>query len=111
MCESCKQVIDVPGPALIDVGFTEEEANTITCYKGEGCSSCGGTGYKGRIALYEVMVVTDQVKQIILQGGTTFEIKAAAMESGMKSLRKSGLQKIKEGMTTVEEILRVTFGD
>jgi type IV pilus assembly protein PilB len=111
VCESCKQVIDLPAAALIDVGFTEEEAGTITCYKGEGCSSCGGTGYKGRVALYEVMVVTDLVKQIILQGGTTFEIKEAAMESGMKSLRQSGLQKIKEGMTTVEEILRVTFGD
>jgi type IV pilus assembly protein PilB len=111
VCESCKQVVDVPQNALVDVGFTEEEAAAITCYKGEGCSACGGTGYKGRVALYEVMVVSDQVKEIILQGGTTFEIKAAAIESGMRSLRLSGLQKIKEGMTTIEEVLRVTFGD
>ncbi|MDF1536017.1 MAG: type IV-A pilus assembly ATPase PilB [bacterium] len=111
VCENCKQVVDVPIAALVDVGFKEEEAGTITCYKGEGCSTCGGTGYKGRVALYEVMVVSDQVKEIILQGGTTFEIKAAAIEGGMKSLRQSGLQKIKEGVTTIEEILRVTFGD
>ena len=111
VCEGCKQAVEIPEKALIDIGFTEEEANQITCYKGEGCTTCGGTGYKGRVALYEVMVVNDEVKEIILQGGTTFEIKEAALQSGMRSLRKSGLQKIKEGMTTIEEILRVTFGD
>ena len=111
VCESCKEVIEVPVKALLDVGFTEEEASSVTCYKGEGCSSCGSTGYKGRVALYEVMVVNDYVKEIILQGGTTFEIKEAAIQGGMKSLRMSGLEKIKEGMTTIEEVLRVTFGD
>jgi type IV pilus assembly protein PilB len=111
VCENCKEVIEVPAKALLDVGFTEEEAPTVICYKGEGCSTCGNTGYKGRVALYEVMVVNDHVKEIILQGGTTFEIKEAAIQGGMKSLRMSGLQKIKEGMTTIEEVLRVTFGD
>ena len=111
VCESCKEVVEVPIKALIDVGFKEDEASGITVYKGAGCNTCGGTGYKGRIALYEVMVVNDHVKEIILQGGTTFEIKEAAIQGGMKSLRMSGLEKIKEGMTTIEEILRVTFGD
>jgi type IV pilus assembly protein PilB len=111
VCETCKEVIEVPTKALLDVGFMEEEASSITVYKGEGCTTCGGTGYKGRVALYEVMVVNDHVKEIILQGGTTFEIKEAAIQGGMKSLRMSGLEKIKEGMTTIEEVLRVTFGD
>jgi type IV pilus assembly protein PilB len=111
VCENCKEVIEVPVKALLDVGFTQEEATAVTCYKGEGCSTCGSTGYKGRVALYEVMVVNDHVKEIILQGGTTFEIKEAAIQGGMKSLRMSGLEKIKEGMTTIEEVLRVTFGD
>jgi type IV pilus assembly protein PilB len=111
VCENCKQAMEVPTKALVDVGFTEEEAGQIVCYKGEGCTTCGGTGYKGRVALYEVMVVTDEVKEIILQGGTTFEIKEAAVRGGMRTLRLSGLQKIKEGVTTVEEVLRVTFGD
>jgi len=111
VCEGCKEVIEVPTKALLDVGFTEEEASSITCYKGEGCNACGGTGYKGRVALYEAMVVGDRIKEIVLQGGTTFEIKEAAIEDGMKSLRMSGLEKIKEGVTTIEEVLRVTFGD
>jgi type IV pilus assembly protein PilB len=111
VCENCKEVIEVPEKALLDVGFTQEEAASITCYKGEGCSACGSTGYKGRVALYEAMVVNDQVKEIILQGGTTFEIKESAISNGMRSLRMSGLEKIKEGVTTIEEVLRVTFGD
>jgi len=111
VCEDCKEVVDVPLNALIDIGFTDEEAKEITCYKGEGCNSCGGTGYKGRIALYEVMVANDEVKEVILQGGTTFEIKEAAVKGGMKTLRMSGLQKIKDGVTTIEEVLRVTFGN
>ncbi len=111
VCEGCKQAIEIPEKALVDVGFSPEEASQLTCYKGEGCSTCGGTGFKGRVALYEVMVINDEVKEIILQGGTTFEIKEAAIKSGMRSLRMSGLEKIKEGVTTIEEVLRVTFGD
>ena len=112
VCDNCKQVIDVPVIALQDIGFTKEELEEgITCYSGEGCNSCGGTGYKGRVALYEVMVVNDEIKDVILQGGTTFEIKEAAIRDRMMTLRMSGLLKIKDGVTTIEEILRVTFGD
>ena len=111
VCENCKQVLEVPKKALIDVGFTAEETKDLVCYKGDGCPSCGGTGYKGRVALYEVMVVSDEIKEVILQGGTTFEVKEAAIRGGMSTLRMSGLNKIKEGVSTIEEVLRVTFGD
>ncbi|UCF31448.1 MAG: type IV-A pilus assembly ATPase PilB [bacterium] len=111
VCEGCKKVLEVPEKALIDVGFSPEEAGNIVCYKGEGCNACGGTGYKGRVALYEVMTVNDEIKEVILQGGTTFEIKEAAVRAEMNTLRMSGLNKIKEGVTTIEEVLRVTFGD
>ncbi|MFV1956180.1 MAG: type IV-A pilus assembly ATPase PilB [bacterium] len=112
VCDSCKQVIDVPAKAMEDIGFTKEEVKEgITCYAGEGCNTCGGTGFKGRVALYEVMFVNDEIKDVILQGGTTFEIKEAAIRAGMMTLRMSGLHKIKDGVTTIEEVLRVTFGD
>ncbi len=110
-CAGCKETVEVPPKALIDVGFTPEEAPSIVVYKGKGCSACGNTGYKGRVALYEVMLITDLVREVILNGGTTFEIKEAAIKSGMNSLRVSGLNKIRDGVTTIEEVLRVTFGD
>ncbi|TNF46121.1 type IV-A pilus assembly ATPase PilB [bacterium] len=111
VCDSCKEVVEVPEKALVDIGFSTEEAGEIICYKGEGCTTCGGTGYKGRVALYEVMVVNEEIKDVVLQGGTTFEIKEAAVRAGMLTLRASGLTKIREGVTTIEEVLRVTFGD
>jgi type IV pilus assembly protein PilB len=111
VCDDCKEVIDIPENALLDIGYTKEEAASIVCYTGKGCNACGGTGYKGRVALYEVMVVNDEVKEVVLQGGTTFEIKEAAVRGGMDTLRMAGLKKIKDGVTTIEEILRVTFGD
>ncbi len=111
VCDNCKEVIEVPEKALVDIGFSPEETGEIICYKGEGCTSCGNTGYKGRVALYEVMAVNEEIKNVILQGGTTFEIKDAAIREGMLTLRASGLTKIKEGVTTIEEVLRVTFGD
>ncbi len=111
VCDNCKEVIEVPKKALVDIGFSPEETGEIICYKGEGCTSCGNTGYKGRVALYEVMAVNEEIKNVILQGGTTFEIKDAAIREGMLTLRASGLTKIKEGVTTIEEVLRVTFGD
>ncbi len=111
VCANCKEVVEMSPKALIDVGFSAEEAPNIVVYKGKGCSTCGGTGYKGRVALYEVMVLTDEVKQIILNGGTTFEIKEAAVRTGMTSLRRSGLNKIRDGVTSIEEVLRCTFGD
>ncbi|MFN3739416.1 MAG: type IV-A pilus assembly ATPase PilB [Thermodesulfovibrionales bacterium] len=111
ICPNCKTEEHVSPQALIKLGFSEQEANTIKVYKGKGCPSCNNTGYKGRIALYEVMTIKDELKELILEGASAGELKKAAIKLGMKTLRMSGLTKIKEGITTIEEVLRVTFGD
>jgi type IV pilus assembly protein PilB len=111
ICEHCKEEDSMPESALLDIGFSPDEAKTIKCYKGQGCSKCGDTGYKGRIALYEVMPVKDDLKELILKGGSASELKKTAVQLGMKTLRMSGLTKIKEGVTSIEEVLRVTFKD
>jgi type IV pilus assembly protein PilB len=111
ICQSCKEPEKVPPQALVDIGFSPEEAKDIVCYKGKGCDLCGGTGYKGRVALYEVMPISESIKELILEGASSTEIKKAMMADGCKTLRLSGLTKIKEGVSSVEEVLRVTFGD
>ena len=111
ICKDCKEEEKVPIPAIMNLGFSEQEARSIKCYKGKGCNICNDTGYKGRIALYEVMPVRDEVKELILEGASANEIKNTAVRLGMRTLRMSGIGKIKEGVTTIEEVLRVTFGD
>lgn len=111
VCSQCKEEEKVPSQALIRVGFSEEESKTITCVRGKGCSTCNNSGYKGRIALYEVMAISDELRELILEGASANEIKKAAVRLGMKTLRMSGLTKVKEGVTSIEEVLRVTFGD
>ena len=108
VCSQCKEEIKVPANALVDLGFSPEEAKATKTYKGKGCANCSDTGYRGRIALYEVMAIRDNVKELILQGASTGELREAGRKNGMKTLRESGLQKIREGLTTVEEVLRVT---
>ncbi|MBI5739373.1 MAG: type IV-A pilus assembly ATPase PilB [Nitrospirae bacterium] len=111
VCEKCKTEEHVPEASLLEVGFSKDEVNTFTCFKGKGCPACNGTGYKGRIAMYEVMPVKEEIKEMILKGGSATDIKKQAVKLGMKTLRMSGLSKIKEGITSIEEVLRVTFGD
>ncbi len=111
ICMQCKEEETVPHQALLKVGFSEEEVKTFKPMKGRGCPACNGTGYKGRIALYEVMPIREEIKELILEGASSDEIKRGALRLGCKSLRLSGLQKIKEGVTTIDEVLRVTFGD
>jgi type IV pilus assembly protein PilB len=111
ICAQCKEEEKFPAAALIKIGFSEEEAGKIKCYKGKGCPACNGTGYKGRVALYEVMPVRDELKELILEGASTTDIKKAAIRLGMKTLRMSGLTKVGEGVTTIDEVMRVTFGD
>lgn len=111
ICEQCKEEEETPEAALISIGFSRDEVGTFKCMKGKGCSACGETGYKGRIALYEVMPVKEEIKGMVIKGATASELKKAAIKLGMSSLRISGLTKIKEGVTTIEEILRVTFAD
>ncbi|NOZ69926.1 MAG: type IV-A pilus assembly ATPase PilB [Deferribacteres bacterium] len=111
ICEHCKEEERIPESTLINIGFSQDEINTFKCYKGKGCSACSDTGYKGRLALYEVMPVKEEIKEMILKGASASEIKREAIRLGMKTLRMSGLTKVKEGLTSVEEILRVTFAD
>ncbi|MBI5409848.1 MAG: type IV-A pilus assembly ATPase PilB [Nitrospirae bacterium] len=111
VCQHCKAEDNIPETALLNIGITKEEIGTFKCYKGAGCPTCNGTGYKGRIALYEVMPLKEELKEMIIKEASALELKKAAVRNGMRTLRMSGLTKLKEGVTTVEEILRVTFGD
>jgi type IV pilus assembly protein PilB len=111
ICQSCKEEEKFPVSTLVQLGFPEEEAKSVTCYKGKGCSACNNSGYKGRIALYEVMPVGSDIKEMVLEGASADELKKTAIRLGMKTLRMSGLSKVKEGITSIEEVLRVTFGD
>ncbi|MBI3811178.1 MAG: type IV-A pilus assembly ATPase PilB [Nitrospirae bacterium] len=111
VCKDCKELEKVPVPMLVKAGMTEEEAKSAVCYKGKGCSTCSDTGYKGRLALYEVMPIGEEVRELILQGASSDEIKKRAISTGMKTLRMSGLSKIREGITTLEEVVDSTFPD
>ncbi|MBI5182153.1 MAG: type IV-A pilus assembly ATPase PilB [Nitrospirae bacterium] len=111
VCSQCKEVEKISPKSLIDVGFSPEEAEKVVCYKGKGCTTCSDTGYKGRIAIYEVMPIGEEIRELILEGASASEIKKTAAKIGMRTLRMSGLQKLKEGLTSAEEVLRVTFGD
>ncbi|MGC4063499.1 MAG: hypothetical protein QM784_02375 [Polyangiaceae bacterium] len=93
------------------MGFSQEQLETAKVMKGAGCATCNGTGYKGRIALYEVMRFTDDLKELVLGGASGAELKAAAIKGGMSTLRMSGIRKVIEGVTTPEEVLRVTMAD
>jgi len=108
VCKECKSPIEVPAQALIDAGFSPEEAKDVVAQKGRGCSMCNNTGYKGRVGLYEVFELTDEVRQLILEGASAIELKQKAMEDGMLSLRRSGLTKVRDGVTTLEEVVRET---
>ena len=108
VCTQCKQPHPAPPPALLEIGYTAEESETVTPMHGQGCERCNGTGYKGRVGLYEVMEVTDELRELILVGASAMELRRKAVEEGMISLRRSGLQKIQEGVTTVEEVVRET---
>ena len=108
VCKNCKKEQPTPPEALMEIGFSAEEAGKLKTYKGQGCSTCNNTGYKGRVGLYEVMEVTDEVRELILIGASALELRKKAIEDGMITLRESGLYKIREGVTTVEEVVRET---
>jgi type IV pilus assembly protein PilB len=109
ICVECREEVPLPPQAKMEAGFTAEEARTAKIFKGRGCTTCNGTGYKGRTGLYEVMEVDDEIRELILIGASAVELKKKAMERGMITLRRSGLIKIKEGMTTLEEVARETI--
>jgi type IV pilus assembly protein PilB len=109
VCANCKiEVTDMPAKTLTDIGIPPEMVGSFKLYKGRGCGVCNGTGYKGRVGLYEVMEISEGIRDLIMVGATSVEIKRKALEDGMLTLRMSGLEKIKAGITTVEEVLRET---
>jgi len=111
ICEACKEPAEIPITALIDLGMSREMASSAKCCRGSGCSNCGGSGYRGRVALYEVMPISEEIRDLILAGASSSEIKNKACELGMQTLRQAGLAKMASGATTMEEILRVTMAD
>ncbi len=108
VCQDCKVPEELSPQVLIDAGYTPEEAKTVKVYKGQGCATCGNKGYKGRVGLYEILEITDELRELILVGASALELKKKAIEQGMISLRRSGLIKIMAGMTTLEEVIRET---
>ena len=108
VCKECKEPMQMPPQALVDIGFSEGDAAKMAVYKGRGCTNCNNTGYRGRIGLYEVLEISDEIREMILCGASAMELKNKAIEGGMITLRGSGLQKLREGLTSLEEVLRET---
>jgi type IV pilus assembly protein PilB len=108
ICSECKEEQKVPVEALIDIGFKPDEASKLTMFKGKGCTICNGTGFKGRIGLYEVMEVTDELRELIIIGASAIELRRKAIDCGMITLRESGLYKLRDGLTTMEEVVKET---
>ncbi|MEZ4548062.1 MAG: type IV-A pilus assembly ATPase PilB [Thermodesulfobacteriota bacterium] len=113
VCPSCKQQVDVPPQALIDLGVSPKNVSDFVVYKGtgEGCKTCSGTGYKGRLAVFEVMEINEELKEFILSGASALEIKREAIRQGMMTLRQSALEKLKQGVTSIDEVVRNTAAD
>ena len=111
ICGDCKGPLEVPIESLEKLGMTAEQIKSAELKKGEGCSTCGEKGYKGRVALYEVMPFIDELKELVLQGASAAEIKAEMIRNGVNSLRLAGINKVLEGVTTPEEVLRCTVAD
>jgi type IV pilus assembly protein PilB len=108
ICKNCTEPDPTPPAALMQAGFNAEDAKTVVPNKGRGCEKCNNTGFKGRVGLYEVMEVTEELRELILVGASALELRRKAVDEGMITLRNSGLRKVKEGVTTVEEIVRET---
>ncbi len=108
ICSACREPAPLPPPALVNAGFAPDEAAEVTPSKGKGCGQCNQTGYRGRVGLYEVMEITDELRELVLVGASGLELRRRAVEDGMISLRQSGLRKVKDGVTTIEEVVRET---
>ena len=108
VCSECRTEEEIAPQVLIDAGYSPEEAKTVKVYKGAGCALCQNRGYKGRVGLYEVMEINDEIRELVLVGASAVELKRKAIEQGMIGLRRSGLIKVSQGMTTLEEIMRET---
>ncbi|MCU0573449.1 MAG: type IV-A pilus assembly ATPase PilB [Syntrophobacteraceae bacterium] len=111
VCSECKMEEDTPPEVLLDLGVAEDELGTFTNYVGRGCPVCNGTGYRGRVALYEVMPMHEQIRELVLLGASAAEIKKESIRLGMLTLRRSGINKMMQGVTTVEEVIRASAKD
>jgi len=111
LCPQCKKPVEIGKRALIAAGFSESEVEEFQPYGPVGCKACAKTGYKGRVALYEVMPFVEELKEMVLQGASSSELKAEAVRRGMDTLRRAGLNKVKEGLTSLDEVMRVTSAD
>jgi type IV pilus assembly protein PilB len=108
ICQKCAQPHPTPAAGLLQAGFSAEDAKTVVPRHGKGCDRCNNTGYKGRVGLYEVMEITEEIKEMVLVGASALELRRKAIEEGMITLRGSGLRKVKEGVTTIDEVVRET---
>jgi type IV pilus assembly protein PilB len=111
VCSQCKVPVKIIDKVLLNLGVPEEEIGTFQIYEGQGCEKCTGTGYKGRIAFYEIMPMYDELKDMVLTGASNSELKATAIRHGMRSLRMSAIERLKAGMTSIDEVLRNTAPD
>src|SRR5919204_1171563 len=111
LCQECKKPVDVPQQALLDIGVQPDEAGTFQVFEPGGCRTCNDRGYKGRVALYEVMPMWDSVKELVINGASTAELKAEAIRLGMQTLRMAGIAKLKAGTTSIEEVVGNTAPD
>jgi type IV pilus assembly protein PilB len=109
LCPNCKKVHNVPKEALLKAGFKEDELRDLKIYapNHDGCDSCSG-GYKGRVGIYQVMPISEGIGEIIMRGGTSLDIERQAKKDGVPDLRDSALKKVRDGLTSLEEIERVT---
>jgi type IV pilus assembly protein PilB len=108
ICTNCKEPSPHAAPALVQAGYSQEDANSVVPMKGKGCDKCNQTGYKGRVGLYEVMEISEELRELILVGASGLELRRKAVDEGMLTLRASGLRKVKDGVTTIEEVVRET---
>jgi type IV pilus assembly protein PilB len=109
LCQNCKKPEDIPPEALLRAGFAEEDLDgSWTAFGPAGCNECRNTGYKGRLGVYEVMPISDEMRQLIMRNGTSLDIGEQSQKEGIRNLRQSGLLKVKQGVTSLEEIEAVT---
>ena len=111
ICPECKAPVEVEVEKLRELGMSDAQIQNAQLAEGRGCRACNETGFKGRIALYEIMPMTDELKDLVLQGASSVELKRAAMAAGMKTLRQAALSKLAEGVTTVSEVIRCSVAD
>ena len=111
LCTECKEVDEISKQALLDAGVAPDEVDGFVCYKGKGCSHCNDSGYKGRVGIYQVMPMFDEIREMVLAGANTAEIKRESMRLGVRTMRQSALTKLKEGITSFEEVVRCTIAD